>query len=234
MPALLIAITTYARNAKGDYPLPANYVECVRRAGGAVLLLPPGEARLDNVLERIDGLVLTGGGDIDPSRYGGVAHETNYMVDEERDEMELVLAQRAIERELPTLAICRGTQIVNIALGGTLIPHLPDVFGNSVAHRLPPREPTPHPIQVEEGSRTARILGATSIEPMSWHHQAVDENPRSFRVVAQASDGVPEAFELDGNENLLAVQWHPELTADRDPTQHNLFTWLVECAVMKG
>jgi len=227
MPNPLIGITTYAENRSGSYTLPAEYVKSVRRAGGAGILLPPGETNLVDVLRRIDGLVLAGGGDIDPVRYGGPVHETNYMVDERRDEMELTLAKFAMEIDMPTLAICRGCQIVNIALGATLLPHIPDVYGEKVKHRLPPREPVAHAVQVNENSRLARVMGSARVSPMSWHHQAVDQTGTGVDIIARAPDNVPEAFEIAGKENLIAVQWHPELTAETDPTQQRLFDWLV-------
>jgi putative glutamine amidotransferase len=223
----LIGITTYGENRNGSFILPADYVESVRRAGGAVVLLPPGEAHFEEVLCRIDGLILAGGGDIDPVRYGGASHKTMYMLDERRDTMELPLAQQAMDRNLPTLAICRGCQIINIALGATLLPHIPDVYGEKVKHRLPPREPVPHEVQVNGDTRLADIMGATCVNPMSWHHQAVDQPGTGVEVIGRAPDNVPEAFDVPEKENLIAIQWHPELTADRDPTQQRLFDWLV-------
>ena len=234
MTAPLIGITTYAPDRSGAFSLPAQYVDAVRRAGGAAVLLPPGETRPDEIMARIDGLILAGGGDIDPSQYGGAAHETNYMVDGSRDTMELVLAREALERHLPTLAICRGSQIVNIALGSTLTQHIPDVYGEGTLHRLPPREPVLHEVEVSRRARVGEIMGRTRVHPMSWHHQAVDRMGEGVEIVARAPDSVPEAFEVRGKENLVAVQWHPELTADRDPTQQRLFDWLVKMALTSG
>jgi putative glutamine amidotransferase len=223
----LIGITTYGENRNGSFTLPAEYVESVRRAGGAVLLLPPGETRLDEILRRIDGLMLAGGGDIDPVHYGGAVHETNYMIDERRDEMELALAKRAMQLDMPILAICRGCQVVNIALGASLLPHIPDVYGEKVKHRLPPREPVAHEVQVNENSRLAAVMGSACVEPMSWHHQAVDQPGAGVDIIGRAPDNVPEAFDVPAKENLIAIQWHPELTAETDPTQQRLFDWLV-------
>jgi putative glutamine amidotransferase len=230
LPPPLIAITTYPADTDDRVSLPAAYIEAVRRAGGRALLVPPGEPDPAGLLELADGLLLTGGGDIDPARWDGPTHETVYQTDPARDALECDLVHLAIERQVPTLAICRGTQVVNIALGGSLHVHLPDVVGESVLHRLPPREPVPHPVSVEEGCGLALLMGATDIEPMSWHHQAIDRLGDGLRVVATAPDGVIEAVELDGHPWLMAVQWHPELTAAADPTQAALFEAFVNAA----
>ena len=223
--APLIAITTYPPDevSPGRVNLPHEYVDSVRRAGGRVLLVPPGEPDPSGLLDTVDGLVLTGGGDIDPARWGGGAHETVYMTDVARDDLELSLARLAVEREVPMFAICRGVQVLNVALGGTLHLHVPDVFGESVTHRLPPREPVPHAISLDADSKLARIIGAIEIEPMSWHHQSIDRLGEGLRVAAVAPDGVVEALEHESHPSLIAVQWHPELTAATDPGQAALF-----------
>jgi putative glutamine amidotransferase len=156
--------------------------------------------------------------------------ETIYGVDADRDANEFELALAAIEDDLPTLCICRGTQILNVALGGSLHAHLPDVVGEEVLHRLPPRVPTPHAVAVAPECRLAGILGAHEIEPISWHHQAVDRLGRGLEVVARAPDGIVEALELPDHPRLVAVQWHPEMSAERDATQQRLFDWLVAAA----
>jgi putative glutamine amidotransferase len=226
----LIGITTYGRDEGNRFSLPAEYVDSVRRAGAVAVLLPPGEASIHHWLDIVDGIVLAGGGDVDPTRYGGPSHETIYMVDGERDRSELELTGRILDQEIPTLAICRGAQIVNVALGGSLYVHLPDAFGEQVRHRLPPREPTTHGVAVEAGSRLARILGATEFDSASWHHQAAREVAPSLVVVGHAPDGVVEAFESREHPWLFGVQWHPELTAAEDPIQQRLFDALVAAA----
>jgi putative glutamine amidotransferase len=227
-----IGITTYAVNDRGDIPLPHQYVTSVRRAGGVPLLIAPGEPRLDALLDALDGLVLAGGGDICPTRYGGRHHETIYSVDPARDEFELQLIAELLERRMPMLAICRGLQMVNVALGGTLHPHLPDVVGESVAHRAPPRVPIAHSIDLLPESRLATLLGdcGARIECMSWHHQAIDRPGRGCRAVATAADGVVEAIEIDERPEVVAVQWHPELTSHEDATQQRLFNELTRLA----
>ena len=223
----LIGITTYAANENHEVTLPVNYIESVRRAGGIPVLLPPGEQQIESLLPHLSGLILAGGGDIAPECYGGESHPLVYMVDEGRDRMELSLAREVIQREIPTLAICRGIQITNVALGGTLYPHLPDHFGDSIDHRNPPREPTPHRIEVDQDSRLAAIMESDNVETMSWHHQALNQVADELHIVARAADGVIEAVELTGHPWFIGVQWHPELTSDQDPTQQNLFNEIV-------
>ena len=216
----LIGITTYGRDGDNKFALPAEYVDAVRRAGGMPLLVPPAEPHLDLLLAKLDGLILAGGGDLDP----GSPHETIYMVDPERDRSELAMARRVAADGKPTLGICRGAQVINVALGGSLIEHLPDVVGHDVVHRiLPPEEPAKHGVQVDAASRLAAILESDHVAPTSWHHQAMRRVADGLTVVAWASDGTVEAAELAGHPWLLAVQWHPEMTAAHDPTQQRLF-----------
>lgn len=219
----------YGPNEKqANFHVPVEYTQAVRRAGGLCVLLPPGEAHLDELLDRIDGVVMAGGGDINPQRYGSCGHELVYMVDDSRDASEITLVQKVLTRRIPLLAICRGMQVLNVALGGSLHPHVPDAYGESVLHRLPPRDPTIHPVTVEPDSHLARAMGVTRHGTMSWHHQALDRIANGLRVVARADDGVVEACEVVGQPQCLAVQWHPELTAGHDPTQQHLFEWLID------
>ena len=231
MKPALIAITTYGRNEDGHFFLPSDYVDSVRRSGACPILLPPGEEDLDSWLELVDGIIFPGGGDIEPSRYGGGEHEAIYMVDPERDTTEFALLEKVLDSGLPTLGICRGTQLLNVALGGTLVDHLPDHVGEEIAHSLPPREPTPHAIRVEKGSGLAEILGETEFDAESWHHQAIREIAPGLTAVAQAPDGTIEAVEKKDHPWLYAVQWHPELTAAREPLQQRLFNALTEAAL---
>jgi putative glutamine amidotransferase len=228
--APIIGITTYGRDERGRYTLPSEYVAAVERAGAVPVLIPPVPAHAERYLELVDGIVLAGGGDLDPELYGGDGHETIYSVDAQRDALELALARRIVERRAPTLAICRGMQVLNVALGGTLIEHLPAVVGEDVLHRAPPRDPTPHAIKVKAGSRLASLAGVTECVPMSWHHQAIRDVAPGLEVVATAPDGTIEAVELPDHPWLIAVQWHPELTAETDPVQQKLFDALVGAA----
>ncbi len=227
----VIGLTSYGRDQAGAYALPVDYIDSIVRAGGAPVLLPPGKGMLD-VAERLDGLILSGGGDLDPARYDGAQHESVYMVDGDRDAGELALANHAVQRQLPCLCICRGAQVLNVALGGTLIPHLPERVGDGFAHRVPPRRPAFHEVHINSGSRLACVLDGDHAFVASWHHQAVDVVAPGLTVVACAADGVVEALEMDGHPWLLAVQWHPELTAAHDPQQQALFRALVEAAAI--
>ncbi len=233
MAAPVIGITTYPRDERGRYNLPAEYVSAVQRAGAVPLLIPPVPEHATRYLDLVDGVILAGGGDIAPERYRGDAHELNYGVDAQRDELELALAREIVQRKQPMLAICRGLQVLNVALGGTLIEHLPAVVGDRVAHRKPPRDPVPHAVKLEEGSRLAAIVGVTELQPMSWHHQAIRAVAPGLEVVGTAPDGTIEAVEMRGAPWLIAVQWHPELTAHQDPTQQKLFDALI-AATKKG
>jgi putative glutamine amidotransferase len=229
---VLIGISSYARDQSDPpaFTLPCCYVDAVRAAGAVPLVLPPGESDPERLLDVVDGLILAGGGDISPEVYGGMAHETVYSVSAERDRFELDLARAALARpEVPLFCICRGLQILNVACGGTLHPHLPDVVGERVLHRLPPRRPGSHPVRIEPGSRVAEILEVTAAEVCSWHHQGVDRLGRGLKPVAWAEDGVIEAVDLEDHPWCVAVQWHPEMQAD-DPVQRRLFTAHVEAA----
>ena len=226
----LIGITTYGRDEQAAFTLPAAYVDAVRRAGGIPVLVPPGEIYLSELMARLDGLILAGGGDVDPALYNGSPHPTIYMLDPERDSSELNLVRHVVATGMPTLGICRGAQVINVALGGTLIEHLPDEVGESVAHRLPPSQPARHVIEIEPTSQLAGILDAQQVDSASWHHQAIRQPAVGLKVVAQAPDGTVEATEMPDHPWLVAVQWHPELTADIDPVQQRLFGALVVAA----
>ncbi|MGI9602536.1 MAG: gamma-glutamyl-gamma-aminobutyrate hydrolase family protein [Acidimicrobiales bacterium] len=225
----LIALTTYPPNDNGRYELDAFYVDAVRRAGGRVVLIPPGEPDPAGLLDEVAGVVLSGGGDVDPARYGHPGHPEVFRVDQDRDRLEFALAECLLDSAIPTLAICRGMQVVNVAAGGSLHPHIDD-RPSDVVHRLAPHGPVPHPVEVEPGSLVAEVMAASVVEPMSWHHQAVDRLGDGFDVVSRASDGVVEAIEHRTHPWLAAVQWHPEITAAADPTQQLLFDRLVEAA----
>lgn len=228
----LIGITTYHRETAGRsrFTLPSAYVDALRAAHGLAVLVTPGEAEPEELLVRLDGLVLSGGGDLDPASYGGDPHARTYAVSPERDALELALLKGALERGLPTLAICRGMQILNVALGGDLHVHLPDVVGEAIAHRSSQTEAASHAVRVATGSRLAERLGAGALDAVpSWHHQAIDRLGAGLRPVAWAPDDVIEAVELRGEAQLLAVQWHPEL-AGATPSGAGLFEALVSRA----
>lgn len=231
----LIGITTYHRDASGGrsrFHVPTAYVDAVRGAGGLPVLLPPGETRPAELLDVVAGLVLCGGGDIDPAQFGGPAdHEAQYSTCSERDAFELDLVCEALGRGTPTLAICRGMQILNVSLGGALHVHLPDVVGESVAHRVSREQHAYHAVRLAPDSQLAVLLGGQDVRVASWHHQAVARLGAGLRAVAWAEDGTIEAVELAGRPEVVAVQWHPELQfAEPDARQRRLFEDLVERA----
>jgi putative glutamine amidotransferase len=237
--APLIGITTYGPDVlvSGSLPafsLPQAYSDAVSGAGGIPVLLAPSAASAEALLARVDGLVVAGGGDIDPTTHGADEHETVYMVNSLRDEFELAVTKCALARgDLPVLGICRGMQLLNIALGGDLELHLPDVYGDEVAHRLPPREPTYHSVRVEPGSVLEEIYGQTELRVCSWHHQSVRELGRDLRPVAWSSDGVIEALVYEAAPWVVGIQWHPEMQVADDPLQRRLFDALVR-SVRRG
>ncbi|HEX6882713.1 MAG TPA: gamma-glutamyl-gamma-aminobutyrate hydrolase family protein [Planctomycetota bacterium] len=237
MGAPILGVTTYApRENLARFHLPVEYVHAVRRAGALAWLIPPGEPRLDELLERLDGLVLSGGGDVDPRHYDGDAvHPMLYGIHRERDAMELALARAALERRLPTLGICRGCQVINVAFGGSLIEHLPDEVGEQLAHRGEgPGSSSLHAVELTRDSHVARIVGGLTAHTSSSHHQALRRVAEGLEVVGRAPDGTIEAVERRDHPFYLAVQWHPEETAAADPSQQRLFDALAAAARTYG
>ena len=213
----IIGITTYGRDEDNRFRLPCLYVDAVRRAGGVAVLIPPGDDPGEELFSVVDGVILAGGGDIDPALYGGRPHETIYSVDGERDRSELALARHLAGSSVPTLGICRGHQIINVALGGTLHEHLPEAVGDRVMHRLPPREPTEHPIVVAEGSRLASILGERTFVAPSWHHQSIRNLAAGLSAVAQAPDGTIEGVRDAIASVALQRAMAPRVDGPRQP-----------------
>ena len=193
--------------------VPAGYLGAVQRAGGLAVLLPPDPDATrdpDPVLDLLDGLILAGGIDVDPATYGADAHPATDAPNEERDAFELALARRALERDLPLLGICRGMQVMNVAAGGTLHQHLPDVVGNEL-HRRALGVFEDHDVRLDDGSLAARAAGETEHPSKSHHHQAVDALGEGFVVTGRsAADELPEAIEHPARRYALGVQWHPE------------------------
>ncbi|MCP9758704.1 gamma-glutamyl-gamma-aminobutyrate hydrolase family protein [Aquitalea sp. S1-19] len=229
--AVLVGLTTYPAAAGHGPHTPSEYIDAVARAGGVPVLLPHTAADdagrwAQGWIQRLDALVLIGGGDIAPE-HTGLAHDTLYGINPARDRTELALARAAVALHCPTLAICRGLQLLNVAHGGTLHPHLPDVVGELVAHRSAERSATPHPVNVAPDSTLAALLGETRIHAHSWHHQAAATLGQGLQAIAWADDGVVEALIMTDCPELLAVQWHPELTAGTDARQQALFDEIV-------
>jgi len=193
--------------------VPSGYVSAVQRAGGIAVLLPPDEAALDEpdpLLDLVDGLILAGGVDVDPAAYGASAHPETDAPNESRDAFELALARRALERDIPLLGICRGMQLMNVAAGGTLHQHVPDVVGHA-DHRTRLGVFGDHDVRLEPGSLAARAAGEELHATKSHHHQGVDVLAEGFRVTGwSALDELPEAIEAPERRYALGVQWHPE------------------------
>ncbi|GAA1260939.1 gamma-glutamyl-gamma-aminobutyrate hydrolase [Sphaerisporangium rubeum] len=192
--------------------LPYDYVERVAAAGGQPVIVPPSGDPAP-LVERLDGLIVAGGGDLDPARYGAAPHDRTGYVRGFRDEAEFALVGAALAAGLPLLGICRGLQVLNVHLGGTLHQHLPDVVGHA-AHAPAPGEFGHLPVRVAEGSKLAGVLGAGPADAAHYHHQAVDRLGDGLTVSAVAEDGTVEAVELAGHPFALGVQWHPETSAD--------------------
>ena len=238
MTAPLVAIPTYhlgpgkVGNWEGAYALPEPYVAALVAAGARVALLPPAQpGAAAELLARFDGLLLAGGGDIEPARYGAADHPAQYGMDPDRDELELELATAAVAMGVPVLGICRGVQLLNVAFGGTLVQHLPGGDGQ-LAHRDEAKGAM-HDVEVERGSRLAEGLGQTRATCRSHHHQGLDRIGDGFRPVARAPDGLVEGIERDQGWTV-GVLWHPESTAASDPVQHRLLRSFVEVASLRG
>jgi putative glutamine amidotransferase len=238
--APLVAIPTYHLGPRkvgtweGAYALPEAYVAALRAAGARVALVPRGEpGEAEELLERVDGLLLAGGGDIEPARYGAGDHPAQDGTDPDRDELELELATTAVGMGMPTLGICRGVQLLNVAFGGTLIQHLPDGDGDGrVVHRDQAGQAM-HGVEVEEGSRLAEAMGQLQAQCRSDHHQGLDRLGDGFRPVAWAPDGLVEGIERDHGWTV-GVLWHPESTAAADPVQHRLLAAFVDVVSRRG
>jgi putative glutamine amidotransferase len=207
------------------------YTAAVIRSGGAPILLPPNEpAEASRLLDRIDGLILSGGGDISPKLYGGGQHEEIYAVDETRDLFEFALVRGARERRMPVLAICRGLQVVNVAMGGSLIEDIPTEMGSTDHALRGPGVVNGHQtVKLEPDSLVADVIGDTEVCVNSIHHQAVRDVGDGLRAAGWATDDVVEVLDpLDHSWPLLAVQWHPEyLAVNDDPASLALFSALV-------
>lgn len=230
----LIAITAGTRIDAGTrrVRLNAAYVAAVERAGGVPLVVPP-LARVDDaarLLDAVRGLVLTGGEDVEPARYGAAPHPALGATNPVRDATEVALATLARDRAIPTLGICRGIQLLNVAFGGSLVQDIPSERTGALAHDHPDRarDAIVHDIQVEPGSRLAAAMGPAARRVNSLHHQAVDRVAEGFRATAWAGDGVIEAIEAPGEAWwMLAVQWHPEDLEETSPGDQRLFAALV-------
>ncbi len=207
---------------------PADYAQAVLRAGGIPMVIPPIAKGAQSLLARLDGIIFSGGADIHPEYYAGNANDPNLLPhDRLRDQVELELIKHAITmQELPILGICRGAQLLNVALGGSLLEHLPDHIDDDI-HRDDEGLWTTHDVHVVGGSKLADAMGAKLVHTMSGHHQALGRIAPSLTVTASSVDEVVEGVELQTHPWCLGVQWHPETTAAHDETQQRLFDALV-------
>ena len=231
-----------ARWPEGGYGVPGTYLEALRRAGARSAILAPGEEGTpEEIIEPFDALLLVGGGDVDPARYGGEREEHLYGIEPDRDEFEIALLREADRLAVPTLCICRGMQVMNVAFGGTLHQHLPDIAG-LIEHGVPIEgTQTIHDVSVEPGSRLAAVTKSGPLASASHHHQGVDRIGEGLTVTGRSEDGLVEAIERivpDQQDErapwMLGVQWHPEETAEHDPVQQSLFDALSLLGRLRG
>lgn len=230
----VVGLTTYLeRSRQGVWDvraafLPQQYFQAVTACGAAAVLLPPQrtpESAADAVLDGLDGLILTGGVDVQPELYGAARHPETDAARTDRDAWELALLRGAVRRGIPVFGICRGLQLINVAYGGTLHQHLPEALGTQ-RYRVGGGVFAANTVHIDDGTRLAGILGAGAFDVHSYHHQGLDRIGDALTVTARTDDGLVQAVELPGEDYLVAVQWHPE----EDPDDLRLFEGLVTAA----
>jgi putative glutamine amidotransferase len=233
MIALIATRQTHLKRAP-TYEIPQAYLDAILTAGGLPILLPTSLpiTALPELVNRFDSFVLSGGGDVDPALYGGHLDATVHSIDPERDAFECALIPLVLEADKPLLAICRGAQILNVALGGSLYEDIPSALPEALRHDWYPNIPRDylaHIVEIKPGSRLAEILGTHKLRTNSLHHQAIRQPAPGLEVVARAEDGVIEAVELLGKRFAIGVQWHPECLPD-EPAMQRLFSEFVNAA----
>lgn len=237
----VIGITAGIMTEEQDYGsvtrfrVSSDYAEAVLAAGGLPVILPPLDGTADAVLAFVDGLIFSGGADIDPERYGDPeVHPATYDISEERDRFELNLMNGAVARNLPVLCICRGIQVLNVALGGSLIQHIADQVENPLTHRQHEAgiqgNESSHEVKLEPGSLSASVYGTGAIAVNSLHHQSLATPAESVKVEGITADGVIEAVSVPSCSFVLGLQWHPEMLYKTTPEQLKPFLALVEAA----
>jgi putative glutamine amidotransferase len=223
----IVGITTYLTSAtfeswtEDSALVPADYVRAVERAGGRPMLVPPSEDGIEETMDVLDALIFSGGSDLDPATYGQDPHPATKGVVADRDRAELALLDAALARDMPVLAVCRGSQVLNVALGGDLVQHLPDVVGHD-DHKHTPGEYSDHAVELEPDTQLAALLGDHA-PVKSHHHQGFGRLGSGLREAARADDGTVEALEDPSRRFALGVLWHPEAGEDL-----RLFEALVE------
>ena len=221
--------------ARYTYNLGENYIRAIQAAGGLPVAIPPllNENELRALFERMDGLLLSGGGDIDPACFDESRHRMTAGISVERDYAEMALVRWALAESKPVLAICRGIQVMNVAMGGTLVQDILDQVSDEIVHRYSddtPRDFIAHTVRVDAASRLAHILSSTEIGTNSWHHQSCQAPGKDLIYTAWAPDGVVEGLEMPGHRFAVAVQWHPEEMFHNRADMLALFQALVEAA----
>lgn len=239
----LIGCTSYRRTVElpeqtfDMVGLTPTYIRAIQLAGGIPVLIPCGlpQADVEQIFEQLDGVLLPGGGDIDPVLYGGQMHETIYGISPERDETELFLARHAMASEKPLFAICRGVQVLNVALGGTLWEDVKSLMPSGNRHAYYGEFPgthLAHTVEVESESRLSHYLGAGTVAINSLHHQGIKQLAPTLVQTAVAPDGLIEAVEAPNHPFALGVQWHPEILVNDHPGMLALFEGLVEASAV--
>jgi putative glutamine amidotransferase len=235
MPVIGLTTSDTLNSAGNPYAMVStHYIRAVLQAGGTPVLIPNQLPEADwlTLFERLDGILFTGGGDIATEIFGGVDHPRVSGIEPERDSLELPMLRRAAESGKPFLGICRGLQVTNVALGGTLYTHISDQHPGAQRHDWYPdipRDYHAHPVRVEEGSRIAEIFGQPLLEVNSLHHQGIRDLAPALKAVGFAPDGLIEAVELPNHRFGFAVQWHPEWLTDQEPMRR-LFKAFVDAS----
>lgn len=221
----LIGVTTWRSPRppnRFQYAVSSEYVAAVEEAGGIAVTLPAQPKAVPELIVALDALILTGGGDVDPVHYGQPLHTATRSIDPDRDRFELDLTRMAVERGLPLLGICRGIQVLNVALGGTLIQDVPDQVPAALVHQTPEDAPiATHHVRLQPDSHSAALIQCADLLTNSAHHQAIQSLAPALRAVGWSQDGVVEAVESMDEAFVVGVQWHPELLF-RDAAPHRL------------
>lgn len=218
------------------YSLTRKYAEGVLQAGGVPVIVPHNldEESLRALFDRLDGMLLSGGGDIDPASFGEAAHPATCEIEPDRDRVELALARRVVEQDMPFLAICRGIQVLNVALGGSLVQDIPsqvqDALPHSFDRQTTPRNYLAHPVKIDPGSQLAQVMQLDVAQTNSWHHQAIKQVAAGLQVTAVTPDGVIEAVEVPGRRFAIGVQWHPEWLFEEMAEHRRLFEEFVRAS----